>query len=210
MKLYTCPFTRGSTVEWYLKELGRDDVEQVIVDIRKDQQKDPEYLKVNPFGKVPALEDGEVKVFETGAVLLYLADKFGQLKTPEQRATVNKWVVYANASLSGLFYEDQRKQGIEAALLAPLNKVLADREYLEGGELSVADIAVGSFFIYLSMVTPQVDLTQYPNINSYIHRLKARPACADTILAAATHHAPATQPPPEAESAVPEVPAYNS
>ena len=60
----------------------------------------------SPFGKIPALADGDLQIFESGAILMFLADKYGGLETPEQRAEVNKWIVWANASLDPICFKD--------------------------------------------------------------------------------------------------------
>jgi glutathione S-transferase len=67
---------------------------------------------VNPFGKLPAIQcDDGTAVFESGAILLYLADRYGGLTTPEQRAVAAQWVVFANATFSpAMFNSSQRAQ----------------------------------------------------------------------------------------------------
>lgn len=74
LKLYTNSFSRGVVVDWLLIELG---IECERIELAyKTEMKTPEYLKMNPFGKVPVLVDGDVVVYELGAIVAYLADKF--------------------------------------------------------------------------------------------------------------------------------------
>ncbi|KAF8063755.1 yfcG [Scenedesmus sp. PABB004] len=183
VKLYTNPASRGQIVAWYIKELGiEDQVEMVNLDMReKRQHKEPSFLKVNPFGKVPALQDGEFTLFESGALLSYLADKHGALPTPEARAKAAQWISFSNSTLSNAVFVEQFREKSMPDVYGALDKLLADREYLEGNAFSVSDVAVGSILLYVPMFFPQLDLSPYPNVLKYMERVKARPACAATV-----------------------------
>ena len=74
LKLYTNSFSRGVVVDWLLLELGIE-CERIEVAF-KTEMKTPEYLQMNPFGKVPVLVDGDIVIYELGAICAYLADKF--------------------------------------------------------------------------------------------------------------------------------------
>lgn len=180
MKLYTAPNSRGGIIQWYLQE--RDiDAEVINVNLKDKEHKQDAFLLVNPFGKVPALVDGKVKLFESGAILLYLADRCGDLPDAAHRGNAAKWVLFANSSLAnGLFLEQFRdKQAPE--LLGALDKILTNKEYLEGASLTVSDVAVGSYLLYLPAFVPQFDLSPYPHVLKYMQRLAARPACAASV-----------------------------
>jgi len=93
----------------------------------------------HPWGQIPCLQDGELVLFESGAILMYLADKYDQssMDTPAKRAEANKWCMWANASLDPvLFKENERGQGIgtgagdENKKLRVLDTLLASRAYL--------------------------------------------------------------------------------
>ncbi|GFH19762.1 uncharacterized protein HaLaN_16770 [Haematococcus lacustris] len=88
--------------EWALAELGLD-YEPVTVDMRSGQHKTAEYLKINPFGKVPALVDEGMPLFESGAIVLHLANKYGKLP-PNELAVAAQWVLWANSTLSEAFF----------------------------------------------------------------------------------------------------------
>ena len=107
--------------------------------------KAPAYLKVHPFGQLPALtcEDGTA-VFESGAVILYLADKFGAAKTPEARAAAASWVFWANSSFAPAVFGPTRAAKLPG-LLAPLESKLKTSPYLLGDTFTVADCAVGAY-----------------------------------------------------------------
>ena len=73
LKLYGGAFSRASIVQWYLEELAVP-YEFVMLDMKAGAHLEPDYLTINPIGKVPAIVDGDVKLWESGGILLYLAD----------------------------------------------------------------------------------------------------------------------------------------
>jgi len=139
----------------------------------------------HPFGQVPHLsDDGGVEVFESGAILLYLADKYGGLETAEQRAKYTKWVLWANTTLEELCFGPGMSGTRLAApckALDTLNGLLGDSEWLVDGEFSVADVAVASYLNYVPVFFGQVDLSQRPHIAAYMKRCAARPAFAEAF-----------------------------
>ena len=108
IKLYGGARSRASIVKWYLEELQAPHEFQLL-DMQVGQHLQPEFLAINPFGKVPAIADGDFLLWESGAILLYLADKYAEVKTLEERAIASQWVLFANATLGpGLFGEENR------------------------------------------------------------------------------------------------------
>lgn len=143
----------------------------------------------HPFGQVPCLtdDDGAVQVFESGAILLYLADRYGGESTPQSRAAYTKWVVYANATLDGLCFGavpgDHRVRGacignLDVKGVKLLEDILANREWILDEGFSVADVAVGAYLNYVPVFFPQTDLSATPNIARYMKRCSERPAFA--------------------------------
>ena len=136
------------------------------------------YLAVHPFGKLPAAvcEDG-TPIFESGAILLYLADKFGTDNTPEKRVNGSKWVIWANASFWPAV-EGQRKA--PPAMLAGIEKILAKQPFLLGAEFSVADAAVGSYLHYCQAFFRET-FQAYPAVKAYLAGIQKRPHFMSTI-----------------------------
>ncbi|MGB7443163.1 MAG: glutathione S-transferase family protein [Coleofasciculaceae cyanobacterium] len=175
LKLYGGARSRASIVKWYLEELGIP-YEFVLLDMQEGQHREPEFLKINPMGKVPAIVDGDFKLWESGAILFYLAAKQGKLpESPEKQAEINQWILFANATLGpGIFVEASRERETPR-LMEPLNKIFEKQAFLLGDEFSVADVAVGSILAYIPMML-KLDLSEYSSVSDYIKRLSERPA----------------------------------
>ncbi|MBD2449152.1 glutathione S-transferase family protein [Nostoc sp. FACHB-152] len=175
LKLYGGAMSRASIVKWYLEEL-QIPYEFVQLDMKAGEHLQPEYLKINPMGKVPAIIDGDVHLWESGAILLYLNDKYGKTSvSPEQRAEFYQWVLFANGTLGpGIFTETTREREVPR-LLTPLNEIFARQPFLLGDEFTVADVAVGSILAYIPMML-KLDLSAYPAVLDYIKRMTERPA----------------------------------
>ncbi|GIL75538.1 hypothetical protein Vretimale_15114 [Volvox reticuliferus] len=197
IKLYTNPGSRGKITEWYLAELNVPH-ELVSVDMRRGEHKTPAFLAINPFGKVPAMMDGDLPLFESGAILLHLANKYGKLNDNEL-GTAAQWTLFANSTLSEAFFNDRQRPTQMPVMLRTLNELLTKTPYLTGEDFSVGDIAVGSYLLYLPLFFPDLDLTQYPAVWSYMQRISERPTCpapykeamADALEAAAQRQDPA-------------------
>ncbi|BAU63810.1 glutathione S-transferase domain-containing protein [Stanieria sp. NIES-3757] len=180
IKVYGGVRSRASIVQWYLEELDVP-YEFVLLDLAAGEQRQPDYLSINPIGKVPAIVDESFQLWESGAIILYLAEKYGNMSASlEARSIMTQWVIFANATLGvGLFVEVNREREMPR-LLTPLNQILTNQSYLLGEELTVADIAVGSILAYVPIML-KVDLSDYPAVLSYIKRISERPAFQNTI-----------------------------
>jgi glutathione S-transferase len=174
LKLYGGKFSRAAIVQWYLEELALP-YEFVLVDLQTGDHKQPAYLAINPIGKVPAIADGEFKLWETGAILLYLAEKYGEQKSLEQRSLLNQWILYANATMGPDVFSETSREKAFPRNMAMLNELLSNQSYILGEEFSVADIAVGSLLGYIPMMLP-LDFGEYSAVATYMQRLAARPA----------------------------------
>ena len=180
IKLYGGARSRASIVKWYLEELQAP-YEFQLLDMKVGQHLQPEFLAINPFGKVPAIADGDFLLWESGAILLYLADKYAELKTLEERAIASQWVLFANSTLgNGLFIAETREKEVPQ-LLGGLNKILANQSYINGDNFSVSDVAVGSILGYAIMMV-QMSYADYPAIDAYMKRISDRPAYKKAIL----------------------------
>ncbi len=165
--------------------------EWVRIDLMKGEQKSPEYLARNPFGQVPALEDGDVTLCDAQAILVYLARTYGGDDwLPLDAiglAQVVRWLSTAagevrqgveNARLFHLF-GDGTKINIERAtlksqfILNQLNQHLSNRTWLEFERPTIADVAV---FPYVALAKDgKIELDNYPNVLSWIERVKQLP-----------------------------------
>ena len=180
LKLYGGARSRASIVKWYLEEIEVP-YEFVMLDMQAGAHLQPEYLEINPIGKVPAIVDGDFKLWESGAILLYLAQKHGKMPDNlEQQAQMVQWVMFANATLGpGIFTEASRDRETPK-LLKPLNEIFEKQPFLMGDEFGVADAAVGSMLAYIPMML-QLDLSAYPAVIDYIKRISERPAFKSAI-----------------------------
>jgi glutathione S-transferase len=180
LKLYGGQRTRASIVQWYLEEM-QIPYEFVMLDLQAGEHRQPDFLAINPMGKLPAIVDGDFKLWESGAILLYLAEKHGHIGTSlESRSQINQWIIFANATLAiGLFVEANRDREIPK-LLPPLNDSLTKHSFLLGDEFTVVDVAVGSLLVY-SQLMLNLDLSEYPAVVDYIQRLMVRDGFKNSI-----------------------------
>ena len=190
---------RSGRVCWLLSELGipynRKELSFKDGDLDK-----PEYLKINPMGMVPAMTEDEVPMFESCAIMLYLAEKHHYTKpllpmagSPHRQAFL-QWHFFAAATMDYKFNElmyllfghngedDATKAAKKPPIIAEMKHILSviekaigTREYLVGGEFSAADISVGSL-CYWYMDDDYFNTAEFPRVKAYIERLKARPA----------------------------------
>lgn len=184
--LYHSPASRAFTAYWLLEELGvRFRVE--TIDIRKGDQKKPEYMKLNPSGKVPTVTDGKVVVSENPAICIYLADRYGygglapRIEDADRGAYL-KWMVYSTAVLDPLISLHPKHidlPGTETGfgafddMLGVMEGALKGRNYLLGTRFTAADVMLGST---LSAALYRKDLPELPALMDYNARLARRPA----------------------------------
>src|SRR5579859_3175018 len=165
LQLYSLPTPNGVKVSIMLEETGLP-YEPHHVSLEKNEQLTPEFLSLNPNNKIPAILDPDgpggapLPLFESGAILVYLAEKTGQLlpAAPAARYQTLQWVMFQMGGVGPMFgqvgffhkfagkdYEDKRPRdryiGESKRLLAVLDKHLAGREWIMGDEYTIADIA---------------------------------------------------------------------
>ncbi len=180
LKLYGGARSRASIVQWYLEELG-EPYEFILLDMQAGEHRQPEYLAINPMGKVPAIVDGDFQLWESGAILFYLAQKYGKVPhSLEEQSKINQWILFGNATLGpGIFVEANREREMPRLMLA-LNQILEKQPFLLGDEFTVVDVAAGSILAYIPLML-KLDLSDYPAVVDYIKRLSERPAFQKTI-----------------------------
>ncbi|GAA5218355.1 glutathione S-transferase family protein [Corallincola platygyrae] len=178
-------FDRSARVRWLLYELGVA-FKEVTLDHAQEEHLQPHYLARNPFGLVPALEDGELVLHESGAIILHLLASHPEHDLlPADRAGRSRCMSYLmfglttlDAAASQVFLsKSQSATALEKLkrLLHTLNTELTGREYLVSSKFTVADIVVGQL---LGLLDHRDQLAGYNNLEYYLTRLKQRPAAA--------------------------------
>jgi len=175
IKLYGGKRSRASIVQWYLEELNIP-YEFVILDMENGEHKKPDFLAINPMGKVPAIDDNGFYLWESGAILSYLSDQYdSEKRSIQEQAKINQWILFANATLGpGIFIESNRETE-KQKLFPPLNEHLNQYNYLVNDTFTVADVAVGAYLAYMPMML-QLNFSDYLGIENYLKRLSGRPA----------------------------------
>jgi glutathione S-transferase len=185
---YTNPMSRGRIVHWMLEEVGVP-YDMKILDFDKGDHKKPEYLKINPMGKVPAIVHRGVVVTEVAAICTYLADAYPQanlapaLNDP-QRGTYLRWLFFGAgciepAIVDKLFHRPavERKSalgyGSYEDTLNALETALKPGPFILGERFSAADVYVGAQIQWGLMVKA---LEPRPAFLQYMERIGARPA----------------------------------
>jgi glutathione S-transferase len=179
LKLYGGERSRASIVQWYLEELSLP-YEFVKLDMQAGSHRQPDFLAVNPMGKVPAIADGDLTLWESGAILLYLAEKYGSAHSLEQRAELSKWVLFANATLGPELFAEATRDRALTNLVGALNLILEKQPFLAGEQFSAADVAVGALLSYSTLML-KLTFQEYPAVADYLKRLSQRPAFQKTI-----------------------------
>ena len=194
--LYTWSTSNGRKASIMLEELGADYTLHPI-HIGKGDQFTPEYLAINPNGKIPAIVDSDgpggapITVFESGAILIYLAEKFGRFlpAEPVARMEVIQWLMFQMGGVGPIFGQVHHflraakekvpygieRYGTEARrLYGVLDRRLDGRDHLAGDGYSIADIATWPWV--LRHEWQQVDLADYPNVKRWFDAIGSRPA----------------------------------
>ena len=186
LHFYTHPMSRGRIVRWLLEELGVA-YDVTVLDFATSM-KSPEYLAINPMGKVPAIRHGEVVVTECAAICAYLADAFpdaGLLPEPAARGDYYRWMFFAagplesaivNRSLGVTVPPDKRGMvgyGSYETAVDALETAVKDRRYVAGDRFSAADVYVGS---QIGWGLQFGSLEKRPAFEAYWAGLENRPA----------------------------------
>lgn len=169
--------------------------EEVLVDFAKGEQRKPEFLALNPFGQVPVIQDGDITLADSNAILTYLAlryDDSGQWlpRDPVGSARVQRWLSVAagplvngpgNARVNVLFGrpQDERCGEIAAQLFQRMEAHLASSPYLAAAHPTIADIALYSYTSH----APEggVSLEPYPQLRAWLARIEALPGYVSMV-----------------------------
>ena len=196
LKFYFNGSPNPTKVALFLEEAGLP-YEPIAVDTRKGDQFKPAFLAVNPNGKVPTIVDGDVAVFDSNAILLYLAEKTGKfLPPPAARGELLSWLMfvatgvgpfsgqavhfkhhatekvgYANTRYQ---YEAQRHYGI-------LDARLAKNRYMVGNAYSIVDMDVWGWARLVPFIMGEEAWAKLPNVKRLVDEVSARPAAARAV-----------------------------
>jgi glutathione S-transferase len=194
LKIYGVPQSRASRALWLAHELGLD-FENVPIHFADGGTKTADYLEINPNGRVPAIDDDGFRLWESMAINLYLAQKYGAGKlwpeTLEDQARATQWTFWVMTEcekpvLAILFNvavlpEEKRDPKVveksTEELQRPfkvLEQALADSDYLLGDAFTIADLNVAAVLAWAKMA--RFDFTAYPNIKDWLDRCLKREA----------------------------------
>ncbi len=194
LKFYFNGSPNPTKVALFLEEAGLP-FEAVAIDTRKGDQFAPEFLKVNPNGKVPAIDDNGTFVFDSNAILLYLAEKSGKF-LPANRAELLSWLMFIATGLgpySGQAvhfkhfspkdqdYAHNRYQFEAHRHYEILEGHLAKHRYMVGDAYSIVDMALWGWARMVPFVLGEDGYTKYPNVKRLVDEISARPAAARAI-----------------------------
>lgn len=190
--LYTWTTPNGRKVSIMLEEVGLSYTVHSI-NIGKDEQFAPEFLKISPNNKIPAIVDNDedIAMMESGAILIYLAEKSGQFLSTEPRIRLKslEWLMFQMGGVGPMLgqahhflhfnpdvsdYASERYAKEAKRLYGVIDRRLAEAPYLAGDEYSIADIAT---WPWLSRFEWQrIDMNEYPNIRRWYVEIAERPA----------------------------------
>jgi GST-like protein len=198
LKFYFNGAPNPNKVALFLEETGLP-CELIPVDTRKGDQFKPEFLKVNPNGKVPAIDDDGVFVFDSNAILLYLAEKTGKFlppNTPQNRAATLSWLMFIATGLGpysgqAVHFKTAAPKDLEYALNRYLYEAhrhyrilddhLAKGKYMVGDTYTVVDMAFWGWARLGPFVLGEEGFGKYKNVKRLVDEVTARPAAARAI-----------------------------
>jgi len=195
LQLYGNPRSRAMRCLWMLEEVGRP-YQLLEKTTRADDLQTAEYLRLNPNARIPTLVDGELVLWESMAINLYLAQKYDgpmHCASPEVLGLAAQWSFWAVLEIEHLllnflehrallaeFARDpsaaERNELLLKKPLGVLNDALAARSYLAGNNFTVADLNVAGILMWGKMA--RMDLSAYPELTRWLDACLARPAYA--------------------------------
>jgi GST-like protein len=195
LKFYYSGAPNPMKVALFLEEAGLE-YEAMPVDTRMGDQHRPEYLAINPNAKVPAIVDGDATVFDSGAILLYLAEKTGKFmpaNTPKAKGELYSWLMFVASgvgpyagqavhfrnyapekneyAINRYVYEAQRHFGITDARLAK-------QKYMLGDTYTIVDMALWGWARLIPNVLGEGGWAKFPDLKRLVDEINARPAAA--------------------------------
>ena len=189
IKLYTSPTPNGRKISILLEELNAE-YETILIDLGKKEQFKKEFSKLSPTNKIPVIVDTEngQRIFESGAILIYLAKKYNKFLDNENYWEIMQWLIlqvaYVGPMLGQahqyLFYHrgkskfaEEKTKGYVEHVYSILEKQLMDKEYIVN-DYSIADIAIWPWVDRCER--HEIKLEDYPNIKRWYDKISIRPA----------------------------------
>jgi glutathione S-transferase len=163
--------------------------EVVELNMKAGDNRKPEYLALNPFGQVPTIQDGDLTLFDSNAILVYLAKRYGDASwlpdDPVGAAAVQRWLSLAAGPIAygpcaarlvtvfGAPHDHQNAKNVAAKLFDVIEQELAGKPFAAGEHVTIADIAAHTYIAH----APEggVSLDPYPNIRAWLRRVEALP-----------------------------------
>ena len=194
--LYYWPTPNGHKASIMLEEVGLR-YELHPVDILQGKQFDPEFIKISPNNRIPAVVDtdgpgdGPYSIFESGAILMYLAEKTGRLWPTDlkRRYDVTQWLMFQMGNVGPIFGQNGYFQGycpqdvplakaryhnMCIQLYGVMDRRLAENEYLAGSEYTIADVATYPWTMEKQWELHRVDIEQFPNVKRWNAQVSQR------------------------------------
>jgi glutathione S-transferase len=188
LTLYHAAPSRSSITHWMLEEIG-EPYDLHLLNMKNDDQRKPEYLAINPMGKVPALKHGDTVITESAAICAYLADEFprAKLNVPigdPRRGVYLKWLFFGPSCIEPAITDrafPRKEEARRGALgygdfdttMDVVAKGVAKGPYLLGEQFTAADIVIGSTLRWGTMFKL---IPERPEFTAYVARLLERPA----------------------------------
>jgi GST-like protein len=204
LQLYSLPTPNGVKVSIMLEEIGLP-YEPHTINIMANETWIPEFLSLNPNGKIPAIIDPDgpggkpIGLWESGAILLYLAEKTGKFlpaNTPQNRGEMLSWLMFVATGVGPFFgqavhfkhfapekidYAHQRYQFEAKRHLAVLEQRLTGRQYMVGDTYTIVDMDVWGWARMTNFILGDEGLAQFPNVKRLHDEISARPAAAKAV-----------------------------
>src|SRR6056300_76798 len=155
IELLTADTPNGKKISIMLEEINFE-YKVTKINIFKDEQFEPSFRKISPFSKIPVIKDGDISIFESGAILIYLGEKSGKFYNDDERLIINQWLMGQMAYIGPMIgqnhqfhhynpgkseFGEERYFKITKRIYSELDERLSSSKYLAGNEYTIADIA---------------------------------------------------------------------
>lgn len=204
IKLYFHPTPNPFKIALYLEETGTP-YEVIPVDTRKGDQHTPEYKKINPNAKTPSIQDGDITVFDSTAILLYLSEKIGKFlppNTPKDRSEMHQWLMFIATGIGPYcgqsvhfkhFAPDPKEYAVNRYDFEAwrhwniIEERLSKHPYMLGNEYGIVDIALWPWARMVPRFLNESAFEKLPNVKRFLDEVGERPAAKRALSLQTTH-----------------------